>query len=355
MKISASIVLIQLTLMLLFFSQAPAATEPLLEDITFSAPSENEERITFKLNGPYIPKIFAMKGERPRVVFDFPDTKPVLTINNIIETNGRFVKQIRMGIHKGEQPKTRIVFDLVPDKPIDFEQNFDQQSNTLVVSVYYEGSEPAPAQEAALPEISPIEPVKEKTRAAPVAEELKVPLPDEGPSAVTEPTEPPSVEAEQAPPVIGEAPAEKVAEMEAVVAAETEKEGTAVRRGDESPMLHSVEFDNSSNRGEMVQFKLNNFYPPIVFGIEEGLPRIVCDFKKTRAADTIPNVIKAQGRYVKTIRIGKHRNPDKIRVVLDLEPNNNYDLQQVFFKEDNLFVIIVNSYDDLTAPVEQKE
>ena len=30
-------------------------------------------------------------------------------------------------------------------------------------------------------------------------------------------------------------------------------------------------------------------------------------------------------------------------MVIDLEPNHSYDLQQVFFKDDNLFVIIVNT------------
>jgi hypothetical protein len=33
---------------------------------------------------------------------------------------------------------------------------------------------------------------------------------------------------------------------------------------------------------------------------------------------------------------------DKIRVVLDLAQDRDYDLQQVFFKNDNLFVLIVN-------------
>ncbi|MCF6187387.1 MAG: AMIN domain-containing protein [Desulfobulbaceae bacterium] len=104
----------------------------------------------------------------------------------------------------------------------------------------------------------------------------------------------------------------------------------------------------------MIQFKLNDFYPPIVFGIEEGLPRVVCDFKNTRADASLKETIKTNGRYVKAIRIGRHKKPDKIRVVIDLEPNNNYDLQQVFFKEDNLFVIIVNIMHN-TPPVTELE
>ena len=112
---------------------------------------------------------------------------------------------------------------------------------------------------------------------------------------------------------------------------------------DDSSVLNSVTFDNSSNKGEMILFKLNNFHPPIVFGLEEGTPRVVCDFKDTRIGQGIPNTIKTDGKYVRSIRVGKKNAPDKIRVVLDLVPSHSYDLQQVFFKEDNLFVIIINT------------
>lgn len=37
-----------------------------------------------------------------------------------------------------------------------------------------------------------------------------------------------------------------------------------------------------------------------------------------------------------------HHDPEKVRVVLDLAANRDYDLQQVFFRKDNLFVLIVN-------------
>ena len=42
----------------------------------------------------------------------------------------------------------------------------------------------------------------------------------------------------------------------------------------------------------------------------------------------------------------------RFRVTLELVPNKNYDLQQVFFKEDNLFVIIVNTYNQTEEAVE---
>jgi hypothetical protein len=92
-----------------------------------------------------------------------------------------------------------------------------------------------------------------------------------------------------------------------------------------------------------VLFKLNEVHPPTIHGVEEGIPRVICDFNNTQLVDSAKNTIKTNGKFIKVIRIAKHKNPDRVRVILDLEPNRSYDLQQVFFKEDNLFVIIVNA------------
>lgn len=114
-------------------------------------------------------------------------------------------------------------------------------------------------------------------------------------------------------------------------------------KNEEGPQLEYVKFDPNSPKGEMVLFKLNGFHPPAVHGVEEGIPRVVCDFNNTKLLDSGNNTIKANGKFVKMIRTSKTKKPEKVRVVIDLEPNRSYDLQQVFFKDDNLFVIIVNT------------
>jgi len=269
-----------------------------------------------------------------------------------------FIKQIRIGIHKGKNPKTRVVLDLIPDQEINFSQNFDQQKNALTVSVYYSGTEPSTSGEPTTSPTAPPKPEK-AAPAVPVPPPVKVekptppaapvppsapaqPQPQSQPAAQPQPVPPPKV-AEKTPPP----PRQTAVQQDEPVEQPQPK-------NNEPPILRSVKFDNSSNRGEMIQFKLNDFYPPIVFGIEEGLPRVVCDFKNTRADASLKEMMKTNGRYVKAIRIGRHKNPNKIRVVIDLEPNNNYDLQQVFFKEDNLFVIIVNIMHN-TPPVTELE
>jgi hypothetical protein len=96
----------------------------------------------------------------------------------------------------------------------------------------------------------------------------------------------------------------------------------------------------------MVLFKLNGFFPPSVAGEEAGAPRVVCKFPGTRLAATVVKDQKSQGRFVDRIRVVQSADNNQLEVVLELVPNKNYDLQQVFFKEDNLFVVIVNSYDE---------
>jgi hypothetical protein len=420
-----------LLLYLLFHAfTAGAADQKILENITFESTSASEERITFKLNKPNIPKIFAMKGERPRVVFDFPDTKMSRILKNTINTNGKFIQRIRIGLHKAPNPKTRVVFDLMPDQEVDFKNDFDSADNSLIITVYHAGTLPAeteitqqeekieqkpaepPARETkveAAPEIT-AEPAEVPVTAAaeevavvketvveqePVvsgqttAEELPAVSPVQAPDAesattvtkapeITEPKQEktpkpqPAVEksiektagkiwtkqpAPEASPV--EQPAVSPAETAAPTVPAVEEHVKAPEppavAGNVAPVLQSVTFDNSKNRGEMVLFKLNSFHPPIVFGVEEGNPRVVCDFKETAAADDLPASIEAKGKYVRSIRIGKETTPKKVRVVLDLVKNSNYDLQQVFFKDDNLFVLIINALGTTTTPEEIKQ
>ncbi len=108
------------------------------------------------------------------------------------------------------------------------------------------------------------------------------------------------------------------------------------------PRLLGITFDDSSNKGEMVIFRLNDFYPPTVSAIEKDIPQVLCDFMDMQFGAEVQELIVANGIYVERIRVIRHESPDKMRVVLDLSPDRDYDLQQVFFKNDNLFVLIVN-------------
>ena len=118
-----------------------SANAAILKNITFQAPSELQERVVFELDEPAIPNVFSLKGKNPRVVFDFKNTKPARVIKNTINTNGKFIKTIRIGLHSDPSLKTRAVFDLRPGKEIDFKQKFNKKTNTLTITLFHTGTE----------------------------------------------------------------------------------------------------------------------------------------------------------------------------------------------------------------------
>ncbi len=318
------------------------STIPLLEEIRFVKESDTLERIIFKLNGTHIPKIFAIKGDKPRVVFDFIDVRPSKKVKNSLETKGNLVRKIRVGVHGPPKAKTRVVFDLVPKGHYDFDQDFNLQEKSLSISVFHAGTK---GEQETPP--APVVELKKNEKADKTEESVL----DQDRLPVTPVVAEPQDETRQDAKPIEEGLAEKKSgEQNHAVVLEEEAKTTVTQDSQmpvSGPVLSKVSFDDSSNKGEMVLFKLNDFHPPLVFGVEEGLPRVVCDFMNARLGSEIEELISSNGQYIDRIRVATHKDPDKIRVVLDLVPNKNYDLQQVFFKEDNLFVIIVNSYNDV--------
>lgn len=111
------------------------------------------------------------------------------------------------------------------------------------------------------------------------------------------------------------------------------------------PVLMNVSFDNAfSQSGEMVLLQLDSFRPPVISTQEKSPPRIFCDFDGASVDPGLAREIATNGRYVEKVEV--LAESQRVRVVLDLVPGVNYDLQQVYFKEDNLFVLIVNLLKD---------
>ncbi|MCF6238307.1 MAG: AMIN domain-containing protein [Candidatus Marinimicrobia bacterium] len=377
MKKQKIIIAVWITAILLSTGLATSAPQLMIEEIRFDSFDSGLDRITFKMNGAHLPSTFALKGERPRVIFDFPNTVPSKAVQNSMNADGKYISRIRIGIHRGDKPKTRVVFDLTSNDPVEFKQKFDVETNTLVISVFAPGTELSTPEtpQKDTPADAAVDAAEPQAPAVPEQETVQTPVPGTEPEQIaTVPpphavdfvppqqetvTEPPEQEAET--PVQSEKKEEVVQQTDAAVVLPKpepspdtpDDESTVIQPLSEigeqdaapsgPPTLYSIEFDKDSNRGEMIIFKLSNFNPPVVFGIEEEIPRIVCFFKGTNAGEQLRDLINSKGRFVKTIRVGKYRDPDNIRVVLDLVPDRNYDLQQVFFKEDNMFMIIIDT------------
>jgi len=271
-----------------------------LESISYNLDPDGRENIIFKLDGSMKGlNIFRLNGGNPRLVLDFPQTV-YKGEKNIPPENCTLVRGIRTGAHTLPVMKTRVVIDLSNEIEVKYERVVSDNDAvlTIIFSPMY------------------IENIEKKTDIAQISVGQGI-----GISKIeTEETDPPVFSKK-------EVEVAKVAEPDNL---------------DVGSQLLEVSFDNSSNKGEMVIFRLNDFYPPTVSAIEEETPRVLCDFMDMQLGPDVKKLIVAQGKYVRRIRTVRHENPDKIRVVLDLSSDRDYDLQQVFFKNDNLFVLIVN-------------
>ena len=280
------------------------STKPVgIESITYTTGSAKEE-IIFKLSDSIQPKIFSIKGDKPRLVIDFYNSI-YKGQNTIPVTGGKFATTIRTGMHATPKQKIRVVVDLTKEIPVQFSHAFSEEKKQLVVTF-------TPVLVQLPDEDTAITIEQEKEKKLPSQKELEARPLDEKP----------------VPPVFSVKESTENSTPDTVVAP--------------TPQILDITFDDTSNRGEMVLFRLNDFYPPTVSALEKGNPQVFCDFMDMKISPEVRESIVANGKYIQRIRTTEHTNPDKVRIVLDLTPDRGYDLQQVFFKNDNLFVLIVN-------------
>jgi len=89
-----------------------------------------------------------------------------------------------------------------------------------------------------------------------------------------------------------------------------------------------------SEEKEGVNFIINGYNQPETFVVYEGKPRVVCDFFDTRLGSGISRRIKVNGNLIQQIRIAIHKGfPPKIRIVLDLVPDQDYEVETVLLKK----------------------
>ena len=109
-----------------------------------------------------------------------------------------------------------------------------------------------------------------------------------------------------------------------------------------NPQLREIRFEKGENGEERVLFVLDGNSPPKTFAIEGKKPRLVCDFIGLKLDKKVKNLIKVDGRLIKAIRVGIHLSPTpKIRVVLDLRPNQDYEIRQAFFVDKNIYAVVL--------------
>jgi len=93
-----------------------------------------------------------------------------------------------------------------------------------------------------------------------------------------------------------------------------------------------------------LRFQLSAPHVPETVIIDEGNPRVVCDFVGTRIAPDIGSRIDVNNGMIEKIRIGLHQRPQsKVRVVLDLVPGRQYEIKDVSKERAGAFVLQITA------------
>lgn len=106
-----------------------------LNAISMQVHSNAKEAVVFQVDGFQPPETFVLKGERPRVVCDFLNTRVRDNVGNRIEPEGSLVKDIRVAPYGGAAPRVRIVLDLNPGRNYVVDQTFYKKENRYIVTV----------------------------------------------------------------------------------------------------------------------------------------------------------------------------------------------------------------------------
>ena len=106
--------------------------------------------------------------------------------------------------------------------------------------------------------------------------------------------------------------------------------------------IKAIDFGTTPDGEEWVSITLNEPVQPQFFALGDGRPRLVCDFYGTYLGTGIRQRTQVNGNVIKQIRIGFYRGPkSKVRVVLDLEANRDYEARQVLSQEEGRYTVIV--------------
>ena len=122
--------------------------------------------------------------------------------------------------------------------------------------------------------------------------------------------------------------------------------------------IQSITFESTdtSEPAETVHIQMDSLHHPVIFGMVNDKPRVVCDFNNAEPVKSIERTIETNGRYIKRIRTGFHATPKtKTRIVLDLIPDRDYTIQQIPSPADNRFSVVVKVARENVAPVPENQ
>jgi len=102
-----------------------------------------------------------------------------------------------------------------------------------------------------------------------------------------------------------------------------------------------VEYTYESKQPEKVCVTLDRFVAPEVIALEGEKPRVAIDFENTPPVEKHRD-IRSAGFLIQKIRTHYHQDKRKLRMVLDLNPLEDFQVDPVFYKAENQYCLTVS-------------
>lgn len=134
-------------------------------------------------------------------------------------------------------------------------------------------------------------------------------------------------------------PTPKKLEAEAKAANTTSRGDKKKDLSPEKIIVTNIKFKVEKDR-EKVCIALNNFCTPEVMSLKGDKPRVVIDIKNVPSWSGDYKT-PVNGRLIKQIRTYLHRDIEKFRIVLDLNPSSNYSFDKTYDTHKNIFCVVV--------------
>lgn len=96
--------------------------------------------------------------------------------------------------------------------------------------------------------------------------------------------------------------------------------------------------------GDVLRLQLDGYANPEITAHEGSQPQLVCFFPKMRLAAAKGIAKTPSGKFVRKVAVTAQEKPSGVKVVLDLTGGYDYDVQQIFVKDELAFLLIVNVF-----------
>jgi hypothetical protein len=106
-----------------------------------------------------------------------------------------------------------------------------------------------------------------------------------------------------------------------------------------SIVIKSIKFEPKKDR-ENVFIASNTFFIPKILTFEGDKPKIVIDIEPVSSWSG-PYRTPTKGHLIRQIRTHLHLDKKKLRIVLDLNPSENYFINQVYYEKKHIYRIEV--------------